>query len=317
VIVSVALVGVLAVDGVAADSLRAKRRAELAAAARRAELDAFRHAVRPIVEAVFDQVQPLFDATSDTLVFGQTAVEVRSDVFNRTGVQQALARQLAALRRVQPPPEAAQDANALVQALDGLAAATVSIARTPVPAGLDATGVDAAFEVQQQLEGPTSYWAAAVMTAFGRRDLPGTPGSEVASRREAVSRAAWVLAADEACGETIDLLAYMAADHSSPPAVSDLGLTLRDGVERVLAAPVPPGDAASHEQLIGAPLRGVLQFVDETLTLATAAKNGPRQSAPQRLVKAERARPAFARAAAGFNARGATVCGRLFGPGHR
>ncbi|MCU1589605.1 MAG: hypothetical protein JWP11_861 [Frankiales bacterium] len=309
-----ALVGTLVSDGLAVDSLRAKQQVARAASAKRAAVDRFRRAVRPIAEAVFDQVQPLLDATTDTLVLGQVGSDVRADVFTRAGVQEGLAAQLAALRRVKPPAAAARAATGLVTALDSLASTAVSVGRTPGAPGTDPGGIDTVLQVQEQLDAAAAYWASALEAAFGTHDVPATPSSKVASRRDAVSRAAWVLAADGACGESISSLAFLAADsRPAPPAITDLGLTLREGVERVLLVKVPSADAALHERLVAAPLRGVLQFLDDTLTAAASAKNGDRASVTRSLAAAKAGRPAFARAASGFRSRGATVCSRLFG----
>jgi hypothetical protein len=265
---------------------------------------------------VFDQVQPLLDATTDTLVLGQLGLDVRVDVFTRAGVQEALAAQLAALRRLKPPAAAARDATKLMTALDNLASTAVSVGRTPNAPGTDPALIDTVLQTQEQLDVAAEYWASALGTVFGTHDVPATPSSKVASRRDAVSRAAWVLAADDACGESISSLAFLAADSQpAAPAITDLGITLREGVERVLLVKVPSADAALHERLVAAPLNGVLQFLDNALAADASAKNGDRKSATRSLAAANAGRPAFARAASGFRSRGATVCGRLFGSG--
>ncbi len=163
---------------------------------------AYPTALRPTVEAVYDQVQPLLDAFD---AFDRPRVEnaqVRDDVFAAGGTRLALEARLRELRAADAPTSFA----ARVQQLDGAlaslgkAAGTLSAATRATPG---AGGTVPQYEQgEKALDTAVSTWATAVTGVYGGKAVPLTPRHDRTGVRVPDSKGAWLYEAGRTCGRT-------------------------------------------------------------------------------------------------------------------
>ena len=171
------------------------------AAAEQARLaKAYAPALRPTVESVYDQVQPMLDAFDAFDRPRRENAQVRDDVFAAGGARVALEAGLRRLRATRAPTAAAPRVAQLDAGLAALAkaAGTLSAATraTPGPGGT----VPDYQRGEAALDAAATGWARAVTAVYGGKDVPLTPRRDRTGVRVPASKGAWLLAAGQACG---------------------------------------------------------------------------------------------------------------------
>lgn len=215
----------------------AEASASAAATAEQARLaKAYAPALRPTVESVYDQVQPMLDAFDAFDRPRRENAQVRDDVFAAGGARLALEAGLRQLREAKAPAATAPRAAELDTSLSALAkaAGTLSAATraTPGPGGT----VPDYQRGEAALDAASTAWARAITAVYGGKDVPLTPRRDRSDVRVPSSKGAWLLAAGQACG--------------------------RAAAPRVAAAvlpnvPLPPPDAARLRTEVLTPLADV------------------------------------------------------------
>lgn len=179
----------------------AQASASAAAAAEQTRLaQAYAPALRPTIESVYDQVQPMLDAFDAFDRPRRENAQVRDDVFAAGGARLALEAGLRALRQVDAPTAAAARVAELDGSLAGLAkaAGTLSAATraTPGPGGT----VPDYQRGEAALDAAVSSWAKAVTAVNGGKEVPLTPRRDRTAVRAPSSKGAWLFVAGQACG---------------------------------------------------------------------------------------------------------------------
>lgn len=166
---------------------------------------AYRDALRPTLESVFDQVQPLQDAFD---AFDRPRPEsalVRDDVFAAAGAQNALAARRREIRATAPPPALRLAVGALDTRLGELQQVAVSlVAATRARPGADGV-VQEYVRGERALEVALRGWQRAVTALYAGAQVPSVPAPDRAGAvggRAPLSRGAWLLAAGRVCGRT-------------------------------------------------------------------------------------------------------------------
>lgn len=161
---------------------------------------AYPAALRPTVESVYDQVQPLLDAFDAFDRPRPENAQVRDDVFAAGGTRLALEARLRELRAAQAPVSFASRVKELDAALTGLlkAAGLLSSATraTPGPGGV----VPQYEQGEKALDAAIGTWARAVTAVYGGRDVPVTPRRDRTDVRAPRSKGAWLYEAGRRCG---------------------------------------------------------------------------------------------------------------------
>ncbi|MCW2608376.1 MAG: hypothetical protein JWO60_3069, partial [Frankiales bacterium] len=157
-------------------------------------------ALRPTLESVYDQVQPLLDAFD---AFDRPRTEnaqVRDDVFAAGGTRLALEARLRELRSAESPTAFGPRVTELDVALTGLvkAAGVLSAATraTPGPGG----NVPQYQQGEKALDAAIGTWARAVTAVYGGKAVPLTPRHDRTGVRAPASKGAWLYEAGRTCG---------------------------------------------------------------------------------------------------------------------
>ncbi|MCW2778966.1 MAG: hypothetical protein JWN17_2691 [Frankiales bacterium] len=325
----VGLVGgaVLVTGTVQASSLRhdeqVAREARARAAAQVRAEKAYVAALRPVLEDVYDQVQPLHDAFDAFDEPHEYDLSVRDDVLGRSGARPVVLARLAALRRVPVPERFAVVAPRLDKALvDFARAADLLAAATDPKVHADADGDVRGFgDGRAYLASATSAWSSGTALVFldgSRPSVPGPGRDGALPGRSPRSKGAYLYTADRICG---------GADTASAglPDPTDLGSFLRlapkqvalaqGAVQRLQVVPAPRADAAVLTRTVGTPLRTFGRGLAVTHTVLARLRAG-RSGLSATEVQALRRSDDDARAVAkGYAAYGATVCSDFFDPG--
>ncbi|MCU1693323.1 MAG: hypothetical protein JWM64_2414 [Frankiales bacterium] len=158
-------------------------------------------ALRPTVESVYDQVQPLVDAFD---AFDRPRVEnaqVRDDVFAAGGTRLALEARLKELRTAEAPTAFGPRVRQLDAALAALGkAAGVLSAATRATPGAGGT-VPQYQQGEKALDAAITTWATAVTAVYGGKGVPLTPRHGRTGVRAPSSKGAWLYAAGRTCGQ--------------------------------------------------------------------------------------------------------------------
>jgi hypothetical protein len=165
----------------------------------------YRDGLRPTIESVYDQVQPLQDAFDAFARPRPESALVRDDVFAAAGAQNALAARRAELAATTPPAALRGQVAQLDAGLAQLQRAAVALAAaTKAQPGAD--GV-----VQEYVRGERALGVAlrdyrrAVSALYAGQPVPSAPAPDRAGAvagRAPLSHGAWLLAAGRVCGRT-------------------------------------------------------------------------------------------------------------------
>lgn len=185
----------------AAAQASAAASASTAAQAEQARLaQAYPSALRPTVESVYDQVQPLLDAFDAFDRPRPETAQVRDDVFAAGGARLALEARLREFRAAAAPTAFTSRLEQMDTALAGLAEAAGALSSaTRATPGPDGT-VPQYQQGEARLDVAVATWARAVTAVYSGKDVPLTPRRDRADVRAPSSKGAWLLAAGQACG---------------------------------------------------------------------------------------------------------------------
>ncbi len=163
---------------------------------------AYPAALRPTVESVYDQVQPLLDAFD---AFDRPRVEnaqVRDDVFAAGGTRLALEARLRELRAAEAPTAFAPRVAELDASLSALAkAAGVLSSATRATPGAGGN-VPQYQQGEQALDAAIGSWARTVTAVYGGKAVPLTPRHDRTGVRAPSSKGGWLYEAGRRCGRS-------------------------------------------------------------------------------------------------------------------
>jgi len=131
--IAVALLAVMSTDVATAAHLRADERHARAVAAEARRVHTYREQLRPLVEQIYDEVQPLQEAVDFYLEPGPDAEQIRQDVFARSGARTTLAHLHAQLGTLPGPPSLRREVRTLNDAAGSLVNAAQRLERTAGP----------------------------------------------------------------------------------------------------------------------------------------------------------------------------------------
>lgn len=274
---------------------------------------AFRRDVRPIAEAVFDQVQPLVDAVAqrDDDASGGFAVYV--DVARDPTTRRTLQEQRAVVEQLEVPETLRRLGVWMVFALERFEQAAALHEELPFQeTGGTVRLVDAVAAATGTLDEGLIAWSAALTTLYPQ-DAPAVPVTGAAVRlRRPLSHPAYLLQAGRACGRA-DARGEGQQEEPTDAASSRRtaareAARVRALVRGLLAVPAPPADRVRLEREVAVPLREYGQVAAELDRLAARGADPEQVSAA--LVVADEA---GSRVALGLDAYGSRTCALLFG----
>jgi len=315
VAITVVLLGVLSTDLATAAHLRADERHARAVAAEARRVQAYREHLRPLVERVYDEVQPLQEAVDFYLDPGPDAEQIRQDVFLRSGAHASLAHVRAQLTALPQPPSLRQQARTLNDAAGALVDAANRLERT---ARADPLGQQRGAE--SLLGGAVLTWFRAVTAVYGQAALPALPygGTPPAGARRPSSHGSWIRAADGVCSAAIDsglALPDLNTARNVVAAGPRYAKLVRSTLSGLQALPAAPADKARLAQGVTPSLRATGRMADGLESLAAAGRAGDLaaiRSAIRMLTTGLRASRQLSH---NLDSYGATVCGDFFGVG--
>lgn len=298
---------------------RAQARAAAAARAEKAYLDG----LRPVLESVFDQAQPLLDVFDAFDEPHEYDLAVRDDVLGRGGARTVLLARQAELRNGDVPPRYATLARRLDKALLDFAQAAELLADASDPdAPVDSEGDVRGFgDGQAVLATAVNGWSTTTSQLFldgSRPSVPGFGREGALPGRSPRSKGAYLYAADRVCGGADTASAGLPdpQDAASFLRLAPKQVALaRSAVERLRAVPAPAPDAAALGKSVLAPLGAFTQSLattDRVLKRLREGTTGLSGTEGRELLRVESDARAVAK---GYDAYGATVCTDFFDPG--
>lgn len=288
-----------------------------------AQEQAYRDALRPVVEAVYDQVQAL------------TAAEDQFDDDANGGFQAyldtvqhpATGTELGAAHRLLLAPTAPSTLRSAGVDLDGTLTqfeVSARLYRESRGAGED-VGLQKLDDASGSLERSVRRWSAAVHDLYDDTptpSLPTAPGESGMAPRRSVSHGAYLLGVGRVCGRLAPKVgkankAVEAAGDAATVAaqLDQLARIQRAAVTGVLDVKAPPADRARLAREVVAPLRAFRQEA-ALLEDAAAGLRAGRTDALQRLQDEDPAIAAAGESAgAALKSYGSIACGELFTAG--
>jgi hypothetical protein len=311
-VLALALTGVIGADVAVAADLRAEARAKAAAAAEKRALAAYRTSLRPIAEAVYDQVQPLMEAAEEVGHPGPDTAQIMADVLGRTGAAGRLRSLRARLIALPAPGRVHAKSAAVVTAFDLLLAAVETAERAVRDTkGGEGDVADAGSSINEVAR----QWGTPVAAAFGDTTRPALPSGSSTRPRAPQSRGAYVMAVDRLCSESIDTeLTLPPMDTPQQVAVSAprYAKFMRSVLTGLRAVDVPASERARVERDIRAHLGPASKAADGMELVATALRTQSPSTGQRGLNSIVAGLRASQKLSRGMSRYGATVCGDVF-----
>lgn len=258
---------------------QAQERAAKALADKRA-VAAYRLALRPSLDVVFDAVQPLRDVDDSSQAALPAAFEARLDVLAKSGAGGALGRVRTVISKVPVPSAMKRAAADLDAAVVRLRAAADSLAAGANAAAHDRRHLDRVDNGYLGLAEAESDWRAAVGRVYGLGAAIPTPSDihAYAYGRAAPTTGSFIAQSDVACGRSaleIIGLGDIAKDRETYlRQTPKFAAALRSAARRLQAVRPSRADADAVHRRIGRPLRGVERAAADFDTLVSAARAG-------------------------------------------
>jgi len=206
-LLALSLLGVLSTDLVTAGHLQAQARA--ADVARAAAL--YRAQLRPVIEGVYDVVQPMQDAVDEFYKPGPDVDQVVADVLGRSDADSSLADRNRDLTRIKVPKPLATQARDLTKALDGIvhAVAALESSSQHLSGGEFGPAADG-------LAADLLTWSTAVAKVFQQPPMPSRAASgRRLATRDPASRPALIATFDRICSASSDRGAGLPPIHNA------------------------------------------------------------------------------------------------------
>jgi hypothetical protein len=314
---SVLITGVAGASGIRSDRA-AEQRAVAAAALQAKQEQAFRDALRPVAERVYDHVQPLQDAFDAFDKPSPDDKAVRDDVLGHGGAADAVGRERAALAALSSPASLTKARADLDDALGKLVDVATMLTAATKQRG-DKDGVVEGFEDAIPFLGVAEQaWDTAVVDLYLGKGAPPptaasrTEGPVVKAPRPPRSKGAYLYAVDRICGSADTAFAKL-------PDVDDAGdflkvapkeaALVRTTAGRLKAVPLPEADADRLTKEVLGPLTGFVATASALEEFAAAVRGRDRRKGTVALDHLSDAYAEQAALAKAFRSYGATVCG--------
>ncbi len=306
-VLALSLLGVVGTDLITAGHLRAQARA--ADVARAAAL--YRAQLRPVVEGVYDVVQPLQDAVDDFYRAGLDVDQVVADVLGHSGADASLSDRSRDLTRLKVPASLAAQAGGLTKALDAIMKGVAALeSSSQHPSGGEMSPSSAL------LAAGVVAWSTAVGEVFRPLPMPSRAASGLRlATREPASRPALIATFDRLCGASSDRVATLPPISNAAQFVQAgprYAVLFRSTISALKSVPIPRSERDPVERQISFYYAGISGVATGTDNIIAAIKNSNPLAARRGLATLRGGLVSSVAGSKGFGKYGATVCANFF-----
>lgn len=315
-LIAVLVVAELITATVGASHLRADQRKAAAIAAEKRAVAAYRVRLRPVVEQVYDAVQPLQDSQDAFAHPVPGLVGAQNDVLSRSGAVASLGAASATLRGLAAPRQLTTTAATLRTTLARLTSAAQALAAATTTKG-DAEGYIAAFGAAfDLLSSAETDWTVALQDVLGRHALFPSPSADrvQAHGRRVPTHGGFIEQADLACARGFSDLEAQGkiADLATAVRVFPQQAAIARRTARKLLTLRADPRAAGFQHRLGILLTAHEEFPRSLEALASAGRHRDQAAYTAALRRFEATFPTLRDLSRALSTYGARLCGNYY-----